>query len=1024
MNTKHDDIDIEVIAASADYEAMYKKIVRKMAAKLYRDPAHFIHELLQNAEDSLSNRPSKWKGSRKVTFYLKRDQLVFSHCGEEFTAGDVEAICAVFESTKTDSQIGQFGLGFKSIYVFTDKPKIYSGNLAFSIAEYCKPQREKLITGLKKNETRFVLPIIDSGERSSEENRESIKLGLSKLSQNILLFLREIDEIEWKTYDGEKGIIKRNEPKRVTSKKFVREVILSGSGNTTSWKVFKRAVSFNGKEIGNVEIAFKLRSKNGKKQIERQDTSLLSVYFPTHCETRLGFLLHGPFEPTPDRGNITEGSDQNSHLIRETGELIVEALLWMSKNKQLTVEVLSCLPINPAIEDELIYEPLFERVKQALQEEKLIPNHLHGSAFGYEASTRLKIAETNKVRELINSRKIILDYFENECSAWVSAGITRSGKYHDLYEYFTSAEGLNIDVIYSANLFRNTSAEFFRSQEEQWIKRLYKFLSEQSDVEYLRIVPFVRLSTGEHTFPNPDKVFLSDPTKLGVATIKKSLLNDDGQKLFERLGFREPDLIDIVIKTVLNARYDKDAVTEDLTITKKQYADDISLITDAYHSGSAKMKIELEKYNFIKSQDSDGNNGLFLSPRQLYLPTDNLQKLFKGISGIYFVDDVRCLKPKRVQEMLVGSGVSDCLRAESVSGTMTRKEKSELRSDHGCSDITEQLSFEDLKMNGLNEVIVGLQKLKPGPRKARSRLIWDCMREYGREHAKYSGTYSWLYYKPYTCHFPAHFIRLLNDRKWVADSNGKLMKPAQIEFEALTASGWKHNRTLCRHIEFLPSGTVEAIAKLGFSTGFNTKFEDAIRTHSKEDLEQLFDEQLDVIMGRSDGQTGYDDEEEADEDTPADNGGDGENPETRSQRRKATATIKVSTGAGDPKVQQKRMLAERRAIEVIKAEESSLKVMPPGNPGFDLVEVKSGKRVRWIEVKSMTGSWDGRFASMTRPQIEEALKRWDSYWLYVVENVWKANRKIYRIPNPAGLATQFQFRHNWKKFSEPRPKQT
>ena len=51
------------------------KYGRATSERLYSDRTHFIHELLQNAEDALERRGREWNGNRGVTFRLTRDQL-------------------------------------------------------------------------------------------------------------------------------------------------------------------------------------------------------------------------------------------------------------------------------------------------------------------------------------------------------------------------------------------------------------------------------------------------------------------------------------------------------------------------------------------------------------------------------------------------------------------------------------------------------------------------------------------------------------------------------------------------------------------------------------------------------------------------------------------------------------------------------------------------------------------------------------------------------------------------------------
>ena len=112
----------------------------------YSDQAHFIYELLQNADDAKATHAS---------FKLLPDRLVYSHNGkrhffitdpeterydkEHGQLGDINAITSVGRSNKTKAEIGKFGMGFKSVFVYTKTPHIYDPNFMFRIERLFVP---------------------------------------------------------------------------------------------------------------------------------------------------------------------------------------------------------------------------------------------------------------------------------------------------------------------------------------------------------------------------------------------------------------------------------------------------------------------------------------------------------------------------------------------------------------------------------------------------------------------------------------------------------------------------------------------------------------------------------------------------------------------------------------------------------------------------------------------------------------------------------------------------------------------
>lgn len=109
-----------------------------MLTDLYPDTAHFIYELLQNAEDM---------NVTTVRFILSEEGIEFEHNGTKrsFTIDDIDAITNVGHnvSKKDDpTSIGKFGIGFKSVMAYTKTQYIHLGTFHFKIEEYFVPQDE------------------------------------------------------------------------------------------------------------------------------------------------------------------------------------------------------------------------------------------------------------------------------------------------------------------------------------------------------------------------------------------------------------------------------------------------------------------------------------------------------------------------------------------------------------------------------------------------------------------------------------------------------------------------------------------------------------------------------------------------------------------------------------------------------------------------------------------------------------------------------------------------------------------
>ncbi|MBX3295471.1 MAG: DUF3883 domain-containing protein [Acidobacteria bacterium] len=133
------------------------------------------------------------------------------------------------------------------------------------------------------------------------------------------------------------------------------------------------------------------------------------------------------------------------------------------------------------------------------------------------------------------------------------------------------------------------------------------------------------------------------------------------------------------------------------------------------------------------------------------------------------------------------------------------------------------------------------------------------------------------------------------------------------------------------------------------------------------------------------------------------------------------------TKAEDPHTTQLRLKVDRLGIEaVVRFEEEAGRYpeeMAPNFKGFDLKSFGSEEErennkepVRYIEVKSITGIWGEKGVGLTKSQFEEARKKGDRYWLYVVEYA-NSDAIVHPIRNPARRATHYFFDHGWKKVS-------
>jgi hypothetical protein len=796
-----------------------------LLADRYDDRTHFIFELLQNAEDALGRRSDEG-GSRAVTFTLAPGRLKLSHFGRPFDEADVRGVCGIAQSTKDQHSIGRFGIGFKSVYTFTDRPEIHSGDEDFAVESYVQP---KAVTPSARaaGETQIILPL-KSGDSCAEQD---IATGFQHLGPSALLFLRHIDEINWSIEGGASGIYMRSAPEALAAHVHRIKVI----GQETSkpevdqnWLVFHRGMSSSaGDAVGRVEIAFSLapsKDEPGRWAVQPLAASHLVVFFPTVVTTNLGFLVQGPYRTTPSRDNVPRNDPWNQQLVQETADLLVEAVRWLRDNAMLDASALRCLPTDRAkFPEGAMFKPLFERVREAFLEEALLPR-FDG---GHVTAAQARLARTQELRELFNAKQLE-ELFDTKGCAWLTGDITQD-RAPELRAYLLRE--LQVPEITPDRIVVKLDKAFLEAQRDEWVTRLYAFLSGQKALAALvSALPLVRLDNGAHVIARENaklNAFLPGKIETGFPTVRRAVCEtSDARSFLVSLGLTEPDPVDDVVWNML-PKYR----AEDVDVDDETYARDIGRICTAFNTDSKaqreKLLKELRETSFVMVVDTGDGKDYVSKPGDVYIATERLKELFAGVPDVLVVDDkYECLRGEDVRDLLVACGASRYLAPQGTSSTLTAAEKVQLRRDAGLERATWEHQPEDFTIRGLSEVLRALGSLAPNDAKARAAVLWDALVDLeGRGTGAFSGSYRWGYsHEQKVARFDANFVRELNEASWVPDVSGDLVRPALVTFESL---GWKPNPFLQSKIAFKPP-IIDQLAK---EAGLEPALLDLLRKH-------------------------------------------------------------------------------------------------------------------------------------------------------------------------------------------------
>lgn len=756
--------------------------------RLYTDRTHFIFELLQNAEDA---------GASKVLFQLVEDKLEVLHDGRLFDEKDVRGICGVGEGTKTEdlTQIGKFGIGFKSVYAYTTTPEIHSGDESFRVENYVRPYAVQQQDIGDSWTTLFAFPFNKEDVEPAIACRE-ISTRLCKLSARTLLFLRKIKEIEYRLPDGMGGVYLRDETKRGGA----REVTVIGQNNgedeSESWLIFERPVDVPdpGEDSPSqvpVEIGFRLQEneREQRDEVVRTKDSPLVVFFPTEKETRFGFLIQGPYKTTPARDNIPKEDDWNATLVRETACLMADVLPQLKDLGLLGVSLLEALPIR--MEDfppGSMFLPIVTSVLESLAGKELLPAD-DGS---FVSARNAKLARGADLRKLLDHEQLC-KLFQSEATVkWLAGSITQD-RTPELRTYLLNE--LEVEEITPDSFARRITQSFLSIQVDEWLLEFYGYLSGQEALwrsprwsgdsgGLLRSKPIVRLQDDSHVIPfradgTTPNAFLPPPEDTDFPIVKRSIASDEQAGNFlKRLGLSEPDLFDDIVERVL-PKYSNGDVS---LISDAEHTADILKILRALTSDSEAGKknvIKAAKQTpFLRAVDPVGNRA-FKKPDDVYQESPDLRLYFSGSNDVWFLSE-ETLASTTDTSVVSELGISRKPRFRRMQVDLSWEERSRLRGNQGH---TRDIETFDYDIDGLDSFLSRVPQDSQQLIRY-SLIVWRLLLEHlkGSSYYQfYEGQYRWFYYQERTAYFTATWKKRLRGCSWIPKygSDGPF-KPGEV----------------------------------------------------------------------------------------------------------------------------------------------------------------------------------------------------------------------------------------------------
>ncbi|MBC8147865.1 MAG: AAA family ATPase [Bacteroidetes bacterium] len=790
--------------------------IKNSVVEKYSDQAHFIYELLQNANDAKATKSS---------FQLAKDGLYFKHDGnilfsvsspetededkENNTLGHINSITAIANSNKTESSIGKFGVGFKAVFQYTETPYIYDPNFQFKIERFIIPVKlANDFADRQKEETVFYFPF-NKAEMSAEKAHSDI---LEKLKKLVFptLFLSNLQEVKWKS-DIETGEYTKivGEQKQANDVIYEKVELYQQIGlQQTKEKlyIFSRLIEGN----HSYSIGFFLDEKD--KLTPKQFSAF--CFFPTKETTNLNFILHAPFLLTDSREGIHRSKEHNTEMVELLSQLTADSLLVLKELKLINDDILEIIPYkNIEYGHNNFFDDIFQKIKNTLKAEEILPAKdkyfVHKrNAYWADSPDLANLFSNEQLAELV----------KNQNAKWVFSTIGRT-KDKEITDYIDGGSERSWDrkepnLIKSSMDFENKIADlitdsFIKSQSNVWLHGLYEYLAERKSYQdKFKTKPIFKDIQGNAVpaFEQNGKEFHGilflplDETSSTYKTIDLELLKNKKTKEFiENFGIKKPSLKDEIYNNILPL-YEKDGEIETEAHFKKFF-------TYWKKEGRPEEFIDLIKsLEFVSNKTEKDKITYRGVASEIYYPNKDLQNYFDSKPDTKFVDldDYYSFITEEedkiiLKEFLLKLGVSELpqilnreITDRNEKNTITSKSGESLT--YGSSGYSGQGTFDKI-IDGCKEIIIDIDIEK-------SLQLWGIL---GKLRVlKLEGVHKYFYYSQHYQYFESTTLTLLKKRKWLLTNNGEFVSPSQITINEL-AEGYDSNLELERLLGFKPT---------------------------------------------------------------------------------------------------------------------------------------------------------------------------------------------------------------------------
>ena len=656
--------------------------VKNVVVDQYTDKAHFIYELLQNADDAHAT---------EARFILEPEKLIFVHNGtERFSVtdpalegdpaagklGHINAITSIGNSNKTEAKIGKFGIGFKSVFQYTSGPVIYDPKFRFKIERFIVPEslpEGEDYPGRGPEETLFVFPFDDpkSAYNDIADKLKSLSfplLFLSEHEQNIKLKFRKIafeiadENSGGRITGGYEKRLETLETKEAFGDIVAEKVCLTQDNGgddgprTENLLLFSRSFELPPNDKDRKE-AMRFRCSAGF--FLGEDGTLCGkivpayCFFPTKVSTGLNFIIHAPFRLAKNREGIQAGDADNEAMVKTLAKLAADAVVCMEEigrqgdaGQEIgrliddSIFTNGIIPYDPNNfnkgdqNNQISFLPFYDEIKKAFLENEILP-----AENGYAASANAYWAAVPRLTELFSDDQLEA-LCGNKAARWVFPSINPSSIDYWLRTYIRD---LVKGKTYSeTELIQNINPGFLEKrfkENQDWLHKFYKWLSDSVDrTKSARTRPFFLDQDGNAVAAFVEEkqtmrpiLFLPKEGISGYTVVNQVLLDNDDTKKFilEKIGLKKPSVLDDF------REHDYPQYQNGAEIKYEDHARHFTRLLQCCCDGEDIDSVKDCK--FLTYYTLDGKRGRDAAS-SMYLPTDFLKRYFESKPTTRFVD--------------------------------------------------------------------------------------------------------------------------------------------------------------------------------------------------------------------------------------------------------------------------------------------------------------------------------------------------------------------------------------------------